>query len=185
MTTNHVDVHAGGYGPPGGGPPGYGGPPGGGPPGYGGPPGGGPPGYGGPPGAPPGYGGPPPGGYGPPPGGFGGAPQFGPPGFGPGGFAPPPAAPGGPNEPLAIISLVLGLVSLPGGCCCSLLILPIAIGGGVTGIIALQKANANPYVSSSTKPMAIVGIVCAGLSLFLAVGRVVLGLGMLAPQLFK
>ena len=77
--TSHLPAPPG-FGPGGGGPPGFGPPPGGGPPGFGPPPGGGPPG-----GGPPGFG-PPPGG-GPP----GGGP---PPGFGPGGGGPPGFGPG-------------------------------------------------------------------------------------------
>ncbi len=117
---------AGGYGPPGGAPPGGGwGPPGGAPPG-GAPPGGG---YGPPGGAPPG-GAPPGGGYGPPggapPGGGwgppGGAPPgggYGPPGGAPpgGGYGPPGgyAAPKGKGKTGLIVGLVAGLIVLGGG----------------------------------------------------------------------
>ena len=167
MTPRDADVHAGQYG--GGGPPGYGGPP----PGYGGPP---PGGYGPPPGQPPqppGY--PPAGGYGPPP-------MFGPPAFGPGGFAPP--GPSGQMETLAIISLVLGLLSLPGGCCCSILVMPVSIGGGVCGFIAMNNIQkSGGYLGG--KPLAIAGIVCSGISILLAITRLVLGFGMLATQFFK
>lgn len=167
-------VEAGGYGPPGGGPPGYGGPP----PGYGGPPGFGapppPPAGGGfgPPGQPP-YGG----GYGPPP------PQFGPPGFGPGGFGPPPVA-GGQTETLAIISLVLGLLCLPGGCCCSIFVAPFAIGGGVTGFLALNKITASGGMLGG-KPLAIAGIVCSALAMVLGIVRIAMGAGMMLFEYLK
>ena len=145
-------VHAAGYGPPGGGPPGGYGPPGGGPPGYG-PPGGGPPGGYGPPGGPPGYGPPPGGGFGPPPGGFG-----------------PPGGPmmmgGGPRfNPLAIVSMVLGILSIP-GCCCWFLGAPMAIAALVLGIVAFGKIRSNPQVFKGGG-MAIAGIVCASVGLLL------------------
>jgi hypothetical protein len=109
--------------------------------------------------------------------------MFGPPGFGPGGFGPPPAG-GAPTETLAVVSLVLGLVSLPGGCCCSFFIAPIAIGGGVTGILALNKINASGGALAG-KPLAIAGIVCSAGALVVGLLRLVLGIGMFATQLFK
>jgi len=155
-------VHAAGYGPPGGAPPGGYGPPGGGgygPPG-GGSPMGGPPGYGPPPGAPPGGFGPPggPPGYGPPPGGYGPPPGFGPPG------GPPGMMMGGPRfNPLAITSLILGILSIP-GCCCWFLGAPMAVAGLVLGIVGMGKIRSDPQQWKGSE-MAIAGIVCAGIGL--------------------
>jgi hypothetical protein len=159
---------AGGYGPPGGG--GYGGPPGGPPPGgYGGPPGGG---YGGPPGgAPPGgggYGGPPPGGYGgPPAGGYGGPPGMG----GPvGGYGGPPGygpAAGPKVHPLAIVSLVLGILSMPACCCWFGFLLPI--GAIACGFMALTQIAKAPQVYSGNL-LCYAGIACGGLGFILTAG---------------
>ena len=144
-------VQAAGYGPPGGGPPGYG-PPGGGPPGYG-PPGGGPPGYGPPPGGPGGYG-PPPGGFGPPPGGFG--PPGGPPGM----------MMGAPKtHPLAITSMILGIIAIP-ACCCWFASGPMAVAGLVLGIVALNKIKSSQGAYKGGG-MAIAGIVCSGVGLIM------------------
>jgi len=155
MTLENEGVSAaGGYGPPGGG--GYGGPPGGPPPGggYGGPPGGAPPGGYGPP---PGGGGAPPGGYGAPPGGFGAPPPgFGPPGFG---------ALGPKIHPLAITSLVLGILSVP-LCCCSFLGAWAPIGAVVCGIIGLNKIKEAPQVFKGNG-LCIAGIVTGGIGLLL------------------
>jgi hypothetical protein len=147
---------AGGYGPPGGS---QGGPPfapGGG--GYGGPPGGGasPPsgGYGGPPG---GYGqGPPAGGYGAPSGvGFGMPGQLGPP-------------PGGPRvHPLAIVSLVAGLLSMPACCCWFGLALPIC--AVVCGFLALGRIQGSPQVYSGTL-FCYIGMACGGLGFLTCLG---------------
>jgi len=145
-------VQAAGYGPPGGGPPGYGPPGGGGLP----PMGGGPGGYGPPPG-PPGYGPPPGGGFGPPPGGFG-----------------PPGGPmmmGGQPKftPLAIISMILGIMSVP-TCFCSCVFpglnSPLAIAGLVLGIMALGKIKGNPQMFKGGG-MAIAGIVTSAIGLLL------------------
>jgi hypothetical protein len=141
---------AAGYGPPGGPPPGgYGPPPGG----YGPPPGG----YGPPGGAPPG------GGYGPPPG-YGQPPGYGPP---PGGFG--PQMPVGPQfNPLAITSMVLGILSIP-SCCCWFAGAPLAIAGLVLGVVGLQKIRANPQTWRGGG-MAVAGIVMASIGILLALG---------------
>jgi hypothetical protein len=114
--------------------------------------GGGPPGYG-PPQGPPGYGPPPGGGFGPPPGGFG-----------------PPGGPmmmGGQPKftPLAIISMVLGILSIP-ACCCSFFGAPFSIAGLVLGILAMGKIRSNPQMFKGGG-MAIAGIVCSAVGLLL------------------
>lgn len=139
----------GGYGPPGAG--GYGGggygPPGGGPP-MGGPPGYGPPPQGGPPQGPPGYG-PPPGGFGAPPGGYG------------------PPGPQGPRvNPLAIVSLVLGILSIP-GCCCWFTSAPMAVAGLACGIIGMAKIRNSPQMWQG-QGLAIAGVVCSTVGIVLA-----------------
>jgi hypothetical protein len=171
-------VQTAGYGPPGGG--GYGPPPGG----FGGPPpGGGGGGYGPPP--PPGGGGygPPPGGFGgPPPGGFGGPPPGG--GFGPpqGGFGPPGGGFGGPMAPmpttsgLAIASLVCGIISIPGGCCCSFVSIPLAIAAVILGVIGMNKVNAEPNIYTG-KGLAIGGIVTGGVAVIFGIIMLIVGMG--------
>jgi Domain of unknown function (DUF4190) len=155
-------IETAGYGPPGGAPPGGYGPPGGG--GYGPPPGGGPPmggggGYGPPGGGPPGFGPPPGGGFGPPPGGGYG---------GPGG----PMMPGGGGQkfsPLAIVSLVSGILSIP-TCFCSCFApginSPLALAALICGIIALNKMRAEPGMWKGGG-MAIAGIVTGGIGIIL------------------
>jgi hypothetical protein len=116
-------IHAAGYGPPPGPPPGGYGPP----PGYGGPPGA-------PPGAPPGGFGPP-GGYGmppPPPGGMGGMPQY--PGMGP--------MQNGP-EPNVWLPLVLSIMCI---FCCW----PLGIVGIVLSIIAIVKKGNGDWDGART-----------------------------------
>jgi Domain of unknown function (DUF4190) len=165
-------VETAGYGPPGGGPPGGYGPPGGAPPGGYGPPGGG--GYGPPPGGGPPMGG----GYGPP---GGGPPGFGPPpggGFGPpqgGGYGGPggPMMPGGMGgqkfNPLAIVSMICGILSIP-TCFCSCFApginSPLALAAVVCGIIALNKMKAEPQMWKGGG-MAIAGIVTGGIGIIL------------------
>ena len=159
----------GGYGPPPGGGGGYGGPPpdgegygepppGGG--GYGGPPGGG--GYGGPPPGGGGYGGPPPGGYGgPPPGGFGQPPYMGQvPGQSPRG--------GMQSEPMAIVSLVVGIISMPASFCCSFFGIPLSITAIILGAVSIGKINQEPHRWEG-KGLAMAGIATGAVGIVLLV----------------
>jgi hypothetical protein len=138
---------AGGYGPPGGG---YGGPSGG----FGGVP-------------PGGAGAPPPGGFGgPPPGGFGGAP--------PGGYGAPPGGLAGPTpparpriHPLALVSLIAGVLSVPA--CCCWFGLPLPVCAIACGIIGLGKIRGNPQAYSGAV-FCIVGIVCGSFGLLISSG---------------
>ena len=80
---------------------------------------------------------------------------------------PPPGYTVGPQQTLAVTSLVLGLVSMTVGWCCSfgLLTGPIAV---ALGIIALVQIKNNP-TQYAGKGMAIGGIVTGGLYLVLMV----------------
>lgn len=143
-------LHAAGYGPPGGGPPGGYGPPGGPPPGggFGGPPGGGPPGgFGGPPGGGPpgGYGGPPPGA---PPGGYGAPP---PPGYGPPGGFPGPGGPmmpgpgaGGDVNPIIPLIISIATFFICGNYC-------FAIPGLILAILAMSAKNKGDIEGARSK----------------------------------
>lgn len=131
-------------------------------------------------------GGPPPGGFGPPPaGGYGGPPPFGGP---PGGY--PPGPPGGPMglgpmgvEPstgLAIGSLVCGILSIPGACCCYGGI-PLGIAAGVMGGIAMSRAKNLPYHYGG-RGMAIGGLVCGLVGAIITFVLLALGMGMQLMQ---
>jgi uncharacterized membrane protein YidH (DUF202 family) len=88
----------------------------------------------------------------------------------------------GASQNLAVSSMVLGLVSITLGWCCSfgLLTAPIAI---VLGIYALSQIKSQPNRNKG-KPMAIAGIVSGGLY-FVALAVIILiyGLGILLSGL--
>ena len=64
---------------------------------------------------------------------------------------------GGPRfNPLAITSMVLGIVSIP-FCCCWFFGSPMSIAGLVLGIIALGKIRASPQMFKKGGGMAIAG----------------------------
>ncbi len=150
-------------------PGGYGPPPGGG--GYGPPPGGAPPGA---PGgfSPPPVGAPPPPAGGPPPGGGFSPPAWNAP---PGGYGvglPPGVSPGagygGPpgqtQDQFAVVSVVLGVLSLVLMFCCGPLSILLGIAAITFGLVALSRINKEPHRYSG-KGMAIAGIVVGALGL--------------------
>lgn len=77
---------------------------------------------------------------------------------------------------LAIASLVCGIISIPGGCCCSFLSIPIAIAAVIMGIIGINKINREPHIYSG-KGLAIGGIVTGGVALVFGVVMLIVGMG--------
>jgi hypothetical protein len=69
-------------------------------------------------------------------------------------------------SPLAITSMILGIVSIP-GCCCWFIGAPVAVAGLVLGIIGMGKIRGNPQMWKGGG-MAIAGIVTASVGLILA-----------------
>ncbi|MBA2705058.1 MAG: DUF4190 domain-containing protein [Blastocatellia bacterium] len=97
---------------------------------------------------------------------------------------PPPRMVAGPSQSLAVWSMVLGLVSITLGWCCSfgLITAPVAI---VLGIYALSQIKGQPNRYAG-KPLAIAGIVSGGLYfVLLAVIVLIYGLGILLSGLNK
>jgi hypothetical protein len=91
---------------------------------------------------------------------------------------PPPAYPAKPEQTLAVASMVLGIVSITVGWCCSFGILtsPIAL---VLGIVALVQIKNDP-VKHGGKGFAIGGVVMGALYFaILAIIIVVYGIGVL------
>ncbi len=92
----------------------------------------------------------------------------------------PAAAPG---QIMGIVSLVLGILSILSGCCCSFIIgffsliavIPFAIAGVITGVIALKQAKE----ANTKNVMAIVGIVCSALGILSGLVYVILFVGIL------
>lgn len=74
-------------------------------------------------------------------------------------------------SPLAIVSLVCGIVSLPFSFCCGCFSIPLGLTAVVCGIVALAQMK-NPAYSG--KGMAVAGIACGGVSLLLVVVLIIL-----------
>lgn len=85
----------------------------------------------------------------------------------------PPVAGGGQNQTLSIVSLVLGILSIP---CCGFVVL--GIGAAVTGFLAKKKADENPALYGG-RGMAlagmIIGIITAVIGLILTVLQIFFG----------
>ena len=88
--------------------------------------------------------------------------------------------PGGTNT-LAIVALVLGILSLPGVCCCYSL--PFSIPGIVVGIIALTQINKNP--AQDGKGLAITGLVLCVLGILLGIGLLIFGVAISSSDWLK
>jgi hypothetical protein len=74
----------------------------------------------------------------------------------------PPALPQKPDQTLAIVSLVLAILSIPGWCC--LMYIPLSIGAIITGILALRKVKSG---TGAGKGMALAGAIIGGIVLVL------------------
>jgi hypothetical protein len=73
---------------------------------------------------------------------------------------------GGPKvNPLALTSMILGILSIP-SCCCWFLGAPMAVAGLVLGIIGLNKVRSSPQMFKGGG-MAIAGIVCSSVGILL------------------
>lgn len=79
-------------------------------------------------------------------------------------------APG--TDPLAIASLVAGIVALASMCCCGCMSVPAGLTAIVTGILVAVKPE------SSSKALAYVGIGAGVLSLLLTLVSMAMGVGM-------
>jgi hypothetical protein len=75
-----------------------------------------------------------------------------------------------PFNPLAIVSMILGIISIP-SCCCWFVGAPIAVAGLVLGIISMQKIRGNPQAWRGGG-MAIAGVITASIGLILAIAAI-------------
>jgi hypothetical protein len=80
------------------------------------------------------------------------------------------------THPLAIASLVTGILAIVPGCCCGFLGIPLAIAAVITGILGMNKINADPNQFKG-KGLAIAGLVCGGLGLVVDVIGIVMNVG--------
>ena len=81
-----------------------------------------------------------------------------------------PARGSGGGSGLAVISLVLGILSLPMACCCGLFSLPVSLGATITGGIAMKNPEG--------KGMAVTGLILGILGIILCIVALAIGVGM-------
>lgn len=93
-----------------------------------------------------------------------------------GGYQPP--GPQGQNNTLGLISMILGIVSIPMGLCCSLFGVALGIGAVVTGHLGKQKAQQGLASNlGQAKAGFITGLVGAGLGLVMFIVGIVANVG--------
>jgi hypothetical protein len=84
--------------------------------------------------------------------------------------------PGQKTEMLAVLSLIAGLVSLPGMFCCSLFGIPISLAAIIMGLLAMSNIGKKPQELAG-KGLAIGGIACGAVGLVLLGILMVIGFG--------
>ena len=90
-------------------------------------------------------------------------------------FSPPPVNATGQSKVLPTVSLVAGIVSLPGICCyLGLLLGPVAL---VTGFIGLNQIKSNPQQYGG-RGLAIGGMVVGGVALVVQILLIILGIAL-------
>lgn len=85
------------------------------------------------------------------------------------------------THPLAIVSLVAGILAIFPGCCCGLLGIPAALTALITGGIGMSKISADP-AQFKGKGLAIAGLVCGGIGLIVEIVGFVMNIGANAMQ---
>ena len=85
-----------------------------------------------------------------------------------------------PSNGLAIGGLVVGILSIPGACCCYSSI-PLGIAAIIMSIIAMNKAKMSPETHGG-RGMAIGGLVCGIIGIAMTVLAFILGMGMSMMQ---
>jgi len=89
---------------------------------------------------------------------------------------PGPAGGGAPKiEPMAIVSLVCGILSFVCCLCCNILGAPVPLAALVTGFLSMQKINKDPQTWTG-KGFAIAGMATGGLALLLMIGYLIYAL---------
>ena len=81
-----------------------------------------------------------------------------------------------PSNGLAIGALVVGILAIPGACCCYSSV-PLGIAAIVMGIIAMNKAKMSPETHGG-RGMALGGLVCGSIGLAFTILAIILGMGM-------
>jgi hypothetical protein len=95
------------------------------------------------------------------------APQYPVAGYG----APPPPAQGNSNV-LGLLGMIFGIVAIPMAVCCGLFSLIFSLPAGILGFLGIKKASEG---QATNRGMALAGVICAGVSLVLAIIMVILG----------
>jgi hypothetical protein len=85
---------------------------------------------------------------------------------------------GSQQEPMAIISLVLGVVAIPLWFCCGLFSLALTVVGVILGFVSLGRFNREPGRYTG-KPLAIAGLVVNGLFLVVNVVLMIFFVGIM------
>lgn len=76
----------------------------------------------------------------------------------------------------AVITLIVGIVSLPGSVCCWLFALPLSVSGVALGIVSLVQFKNAPRGELRGREFALIGLVLSSVSLLVILALLVFGI---------
>jgi hypothetical protein len=79
-----------------------------------------------------------------------------------------------PSHGLAVASLIIGILAIPGACCCYSSV-PLGIAAIVMGFIAMNKAKESPATHGG-RGLAVAGLSCGVAALVFTVLAIILGM---------
>jgi Domain of unknown function (DUF4190) len=88
-----------------------------------------------------------------------------------------------PSNGLAIGALVVGILAIPGACCCYSSI-PLGIAAIIMGILAMNKAKESPQTHGG-RGLALGGLICGIVGLVMTIIVLILGVGMSMVEQLK
>jgi hypothetical protein len=80
-----------------------------------------------------------------------------------------------PSTSLAVGALVVGILAIPGACCCYSSV-PLGIAAILMGVVSLNRAKAMPHLHGG-RGLAIAGVVCGAIGLALTMSIILMGVG--------
>ncbi len=80
------------------------------------------------------------------------------------------------TDPIGIVALVLGILSLPVNCCCSPAGIIFGLAAGITGFLSMSRVKSRPELSGAGLGLA--GAICGIVGFVLGIILLILGAGM-------
>ncbi len=79
-------------------------------------------------------------------------------------------------DPIGIVALILGILSLPVNCCCSPVGIVFGLAGAIMGFVSMSRVKSRPELGGSGLGLA--GAICGIIGFVLGVILLIIGAGM-------